>query len=986
MELGLIRKVDLDLEMQQSYLDYAMSVIVSRALPDARDGLKPVQRRILYAMYDMGLRAESTYKKSARIVGEVLGKYHPHGDMAVYESMARMAQDFSLRYMLVDGQGNFGSVDGDPPAAMRYTEARLAAPAMEMLNQIDKDTVDFTPNFDQSLAEPVVLPAAIPNLLVNGATGIAVGMATNIPPHNLAEVIDALHYMLQAWEKLEDINVEDLLHFIQGPDFPTGGVILQEAGAEGLMSAYGTGRGKITVQARAHLEEMVRGRNRIIVTELPYQVNKASLIERIAELVRGGSLDGVADLRDESDRQGMRIVIELSKTADPEKILRDLYKHTPMQTTYGINLLALVDGEPRLLGLKQALRVYLEHRLVIIRRRSEFDLARAKARAHILEGLLIALHFLDEVIAIIRGSPDAEQARLRLIKRFKLSELQAQAILDMQLRRLASLERKKIEQEHKELTVQIKDLETLLKSPKKMRQVVDEELVAMKQAYGDRRRTLIMRLKEGARTSSFLTTTDITPAQEVWVAVTADGCISRTLDDNAPPVAGRDAPRWLLHTNTHHTLYLVSESGMAAAVPVHSVPEAGTLAEGVAVAKVSPLPNDENLAGMFALPSRVSEDTPLYVLTVTRAGLVKKSQVDELPGPSAHAFVLSKVNDGDQLSAVLITDGTSDLLLATARGMAIRFNEVEIRPMGLIAAGVGGIKLAAEDQVIAGEMLARDAQVLLVTSNGRSKRIPAKDYPVQGRYGQGVVTWKLLKDAFVAGMVIGKPGQHVLVHFQNGLVRDLRLEQAPLTNRASQGTALAWLKAEDRILSLTRLPAGSTGPIETAAVPHKRTPPDVKITGRGDGHPIVPGNTTKIVQQPDKKTTHVATQLPLLDGADQKSIHPKPNQKLSGVKKSVQKAIPTGKSVNIEKPVRKGLKTTPLPAEQPPKAAKTIKKSSEKLTPKPAIARKPPNQAVEKPVAGKQPPTKAGIKPLTVKKSTPTPGRKTSPAKPVKRK
>ncbi|MEL7643833.1 MAG: DNA gyrase subunit A, partial [bacterium] len=439
MDLGLVKKVDIDQEMQQSYLDYAMSTIVARALPDARDGLKPVQRRILFAMYDMGIRADSAYKKSARIVGEVLGKYHPHGDMAVYEAMARMAQDFSMRNMMVDGQGNFGSVDGDPPAAMRYTEARLRQLAIDMLAQIDRDTVDFIPNFDGTLQEPLVLPAAIPNLLVNGGTGIAVGMATNIPPHNLGEVVDALVYMLKEWHRLDDVSITDLMKYIKGPDFPTGGIILMEGEENALLSAYATGRGKINVRGKVMMEEMVKGRSRLIITELPYMTNKSSLIERIAELVREGNLEGIADLRDESDRQGMRIVIEMNKAADAEKIIRDLYQRTPLQSTFGINMLALVDGEPRLLTLKQALKVYIEHRMTVIRRRSEYDLERARQRMHILEGLRVALNHLDEIIALIRNSPDADQAKTRLMKRYRLSDLQAQAILDMPLKRLAAL-------------------------------------------------------------------------------------------------------------------------------------------------------------------------------------------------------------------------------------------------------------------------------------------------------------------------------------------------------------------------------------------------------------------------------------------------------------------------------------------------------------------------------------------------------------------
>src|SRR5512146_483676 len=616
MDLGLIRKIDIDTEMQQAYLDYAMSVIVSRALPDARDGLKPVQRRILYAMYDMGIRADSTYKKSARIVGEVLGKYHPHGDAAVYEAMARMAQDFSMRTMLVDGQGNFGSVDGDPPAAMRYTEARLASPALDILADLNKNTVDFTPNFDDTLAEPSVLPSAIPNLLVNGATGIAVGMATSIPPHNLGEIVDALVYMLNHWEKLDDIDIDQLMEFVQGPDFPTGGLILEQADEEGLEAAYGSGRGRVTVQAQAHIEAMGSGKNRIIVTELPYTVNKSSLIERIAELARSGHLEGLTDLRDESDRQGMRIVIELSKNADPDVVLRELYKRTPMQTTFGINLLALVDGEPRTLTLKQALRVYIDHRLIVIKRRAEFDLEKARQRAHILEGYLVALKNLDEVISLIRSAPDAETARGKLMKRYKLTEAQATAILDLQLRRLAALERKKIETEYKETTALIKELEKLLKSAKLMRGVVADELLKIKSAYGDRRRTQIVNLKKGGKPGAASTGAD-QRTQSVWITVTADGMVARTHDDKQPRHSGHDAPRWLVKASTVDTVYFVSRLGKAAAVAVHVIPPVDAGGSGHAAAhggapfhRVSPLTETDTLATVFALPARRTDYPP----------------------------------------------------------------------------------------------------------------------------------------------------------------------------------------------------------------------------------------------------------------------------------------------------------------------------------------------------------------------------------------
>lgn len=804
MELGLVRKIDIDHEMQQAYLDYAMSTIVARALPDARDGLKPVHRRILYAMYDMGLRPDSAYKKSARIVGEVLGKYHPHGDAAVYDAMARMAQDFSMRCLLVDGQGNFGSIDGDPPAAMRYTEARLTTPAMDLLADIHKSTVDFIPNFDDTLSEPLVLPAAFPNLLVNGATGIAVGMATSIPPHNLSEVINACVYLLEHWEKMDDIPVEHLMRFIQGPDFPTGGVILQQQGEEGLESAYGSGRGRVTVQARAHIEEMERGKSRIIVTELPYTVNKAGLIERIAELARDGHLEGLSDLRDESDRQGMRIVIELTKNADPEKVLAELYKRTPMQQVVSIILLALVDGEPRMLSLKQALRVYLEHRLTVIRRRSEHDLEKARQRAHILEGYLVALKYLDEVIELIKKSPDVETARTRLMKRFKLTEMQANAILEMQLRRLAALERKKIEAEYKETLALIKELEALLKSPKKMRGLAAEELLRVKAAYGDRRRTQIVSYKAGKQRQAPLTTTQLLPEQTVYVGVTADGLVARMLDDKPPRLSGSDAPRWLARVTTHDTLYLVSENGKAAAIAVHTLPQSEKLSEGALWHKVSPLKADDRLAFVFALPSQKSALSPeTYALTVTRGGMVKKTPISELPGPSAQTFKLVVVNDGDALGWIALTDGKREIALATAQGMGIRFSEEEVRPMGLVAAGVNGIKLGIGDEVVGMQTLPTDGDLFLVTSNGKAKRLAQNDFPAQGRYGKGVILWELPKGVKLAGLALGKPNTIVTLHLLKAAPKMTRLDAAPLRKRSAvRGETVVDVKAGDAVTGL----------------------------------------------------------------------------------------------------------------------------------------------------------------------------------------
>jgi DNA gyrase subunit A len=805
MELGLVRKIDIDSEMQQAYLDYAMSVIVARALPDARDGLKPVQRRILYAMYDMGIRADTAYKKSARIVGEVLGKYHPHGDAAVYETMARLAQDFSMRTMLVDGQGNFGSVDGDPPAAMRYTEARLAPPALDILADLNKDTVDFIPNFDDTLTEPSVLPAAIPNLLVNGATGIAVGMATSIPPHNLGEIVDALVYMLDRWEKLDDIDVDQLMEYVQGPDFPTGGVIIQEKGDEDIEAAYGSGRGRVTVQANVHTEEMERGKSRIIVTELPYQVNKSSLIERIAELAREGHLDGLSDLRDESDRQGMRIVIELTKNVEPETVLRELYKRTPMQSTFSINLLALVDGEPRTLTLKGALRVYIEHRLDVIKRRAEFDLDKARARAHILEGYLVALKNLDEVINLIRNAADVDTARAKLMKRFKLTELQATAILDLQLRRLAALERKKIETEYKEMTGLIHDLEGLLKSPKRMRGVVADELLKVKEAYGDRRRTQIVNLKKGAKTAKMLTATDLLPEQLVWIGVTADGLVARTHEDKQPKHSGHDAPRWLVKASTTDTIYFVSKSGKAAAVAVHVIPESEKLTEGPMFYKVSPLTENDTLAAVFALPSKRS-DVPAEtcIITTTRFGLVKKSLISELPGPSAQTFTLVKVNEGDRLGWVGLTDGgKKDILLVTAQGMAIRFGEEDVRPMGLVAAGVNGIKLDDKDEVIGMEILPAEGEVFLLASDGKAKRIEQKEFPSQGRYGKGVKAWDLPNKVRLAGVVTDKSNHMGTIHLSKGAPKSTRLDAAAIRKRAAtKGDPVVEVKPGEEAVSI----------------------------------------------------------------------------------------------------------------------------------------------------------------------------------------
>lgn len=804
MDLGMIRKVDIDSEMQQSYLDYAMSVIVARALPDARDGLKPVQRRILYAMYDMGIRHDSAYKKSARIVGEVLGKYHPHGDMAVYEAMARLAQDFTMRYPLVDGQGNFGSIDGDPPAAMRYTEARLAAFSVELLSQIDRDTVDFIRNFDDTLDEPLVLPASIPNLLINGASGIAVGMATNIPPHNLVEVVDAMVYMLQRWDKLDDINIETLMNFIKGPDFPTGGIILQEKEENQLQSAYATGKGRVILRGRVHTEEMSRGRNRLIITELPYMVNKSSLIERIAELVRDGRLEGIADLRDESDRQGMRIVIELKQGVDQEDLLRSLYAHTPMQTTFGINTLALVDGEPRLLTLKQSLRIFLEHRLIVIRRRTEFDLKQAKERAHILEGLRIAIRHLDEIIRLIRSSKDSDQAKEKLIKKYKLSIIQAQAILDMPLKRLAALERKKIEDEYRELSQKIKELEGLLRSARKIRQVAIDELLLVKGNYPDRRKTQIVSLGKGKK-AELLMATELTPPVETWVSITPDGLIGRSRPAGYPKPSSKTLPFHLKITTTHSTLYLAQGNGLTAALATHTLPEAEHLNDGIPLNRASPFENQNVPSVMIAIPAGDKDSTSKYIVTVSKMGLVKKSLLGELPGVSSQLFPLSKINTGDSLVSAFITNGDQQILLITRKGMAINFHESEARPMGLIASGVNGIKLGLGDEIVHAATLDDNDQIVMIDSSGCCWRIQGGEYPSQKRYGRGVSACKIAPGINIVKAITGSMNHIFYIYLKSGSLVSIKDNEIDIGKRTRKGQPFVTLKpgdAIDRVLAI----------------------------------------------------------------------------------------------------------------------------------------------------------------------------------------
>jgi DNA gyrase subunit A len=810
MEVGIVRQVDIDQQMQEAYLDYAMSVIVSRALPDVRDGLKPVHRRILYAMYDMRLHATQPYKKSARIVGEVLGKYHPHGDAAVYDAMVRMAQDFSMRAPLVDGQGNFGSIDGDPAAAMRYTEARMAALASEMMIDIDKDTVDFVENFDGSLVEPTVLPTKVPNFLVNGAAGIAVGMATSVPPHNLGEVCDALIFMIDRQVKNKEVSVDDLLNFIKGPDFPTGGIIYRysekgkEEGEDLLKSAYAVGRGRITVQAKVHVEEMSRNRHRLVITELPYQTNKANLTEKIAELARDGKIEGLTDLRDESDRQGMRLVVEMTRTVEPMKVLKQLFRMTPLQSTFSINMLCLVDGEPRLLPLRRALQLFIEHRQEIITRRTRYELDQAKNRAHILEGLLTALNNLDEVIALIRKSRSAETARTNLCKQFNLTVVQATAILDMPLRRLAALERKKIETEHKEVLQRIKYLEGLLKTPKKILEVIKEELTELKTKYDTPRRTLI--IDQAADKDNPITTDELVPDEAVIVAISQSGQICRwPVEEGLEPGRGRqkDALRVAVPASTRDTLYLFTTTGRALIIPMHQVPPGAAPGDGPHL-KEFHLNSKEMVVAGLALAN--GDDLPGYLFLVSRSGRVKRITLNDLYAVRGLETVVMGFDNGDTLLDAFATPGEGEVILVSAQGQAIRFSEEDVRPMGLPAAGVWGMKLAKGDELVGAGPIKPRGDLVTVTEQGIGKRTDLSDYPTQGRYGQGVINMKVTKKSgpVVAATTLNASDRVMLVS-QKGNNKTIYARALPKLGRNQQGKELIAIRGRDKMACLVTL-------------------------------------------------------------------------------------------------------------------------------------------------------------------------------------
>lgn len=799
---GRILPVNLEQEMRNSYIDYAMSVIVSRALPDVRDGLKPVHRRILYAMQEAGMTSGKPYKKSARIVGEVLGKYHPHGDRSVYDAIVRMAQDFSMRYMLADGHGNFGSVDGDPPAAMRYTEVRMARIAELMLQDIDKDTVDFVPNYDESLKEPSVLPSKFPELLVNGTSGIAVGMATNIPPHNMSEVIDGVLMLIDN----PDASVEELMTVIKGPDFPTGGLIM---GTTGIRDAYTTGRGSVKMRAKAHIETMSNGKPRIVVTELPYQVNKARLIEKIAELARDKQIEGITDLRDESDRKGMSIVIELRKDINPDIMLNQLYKHTQLQDTFGVIMLALVDNQPRILTLKQVLHYYIQHQEDVITRRTRYELSKAEARAHILEGLTIALDHLDAVITTIRESQTADIARNALMDGFKLSEKQAQAILDLRLQRLTGLEREKIEEEYQEVLKKIEWLKSVLADESKIMTIIKEELTAVKEKYGDARRTTI------TYDMSEMSEEDLIADEDVVLTISHNNYIKRMKLDtyNKQNRGGQgilgmstkegDFVENILITTTHHTILFFTSRGRVHYLKAYQIAEASRQARGTALINLLKLDNGEKITAVL----QVREYNPAkFLFMATRKGIVKKVQLSEFNTSRKLGVIALKLDDDDELIGVKQTDGQKQIVIGTRNGYAIIFDEEEVRSMGRIARGVKGIKLRDGDEVVGMDTIKRDSEILTVTAGGYGKRTKVEEYTTHHRGAMGVINLRVTeKTGEVIGLKVVRDGQELMLISTNGIIIRTGLDKISVIGRASQGVIIMKTAEDDKVASMAIL-------------------------------------------------------------------------------------------------------------------------------------------------------------------------------------
>ena len=799
---GKVVPVNLEQEMRNSYIDYAMSVIVARALPDVRDGLKPVHRRILYAMQEAGMGSNKPYKKSARIVGEVLGKYHPHGDISVYDAIVRMAQDFSMRYMLADGHGNFGSVDGDPAAAMRYTEVRMSKISELMLQDIDKETVDFVPNYDESLKEPSVLPAKFPQLLVNGTSGIAVGMATNIPPHNMNEVIDGVLMLLDN----PDTTIEELMTVIKGPDFPTAGLIL---GTQGIREAYTTGRGVIKMRAQAHIETMSNGKPRIIVTELPYQVNKARLVEKIAELVRDKAIEGITDLRDESDRNGMRVVIDLRRDANADVILNQLYKHTQLQDSFGVIMLALVDGRPRILNLKEVLYYYVKHEEDVITKRTKYELAKAEARAHILEGLTIALDHLDAVITTIRESRTADIARAALMEGFDLSEKQAQAILDLRLQRLTGLEREKIEEEYQEVLKTIEWLKSVLADEGKIRQIIRDELTEVKSKYGDERRTRI------TIDVSSMNVEDLIAEEDVVVTLTHNNYIKRM-----PITSYRNQKRGgrgvtgmgtkeadfvenMLITTTHHTILFFTNRGRVYHLKAYEIAESSRQAKGTAIINLLPIESGEKITAVIPIKHFKPER---FLFMATKKGIVKKTNLTDFDTARKGGLIAITLDEDDELIGVKKTNGERYVILGTRQGISIAFAEDDVRAMGRVARGVRGIRLNDGDEVIGMDNLKRDAEVLTVTAEGFGKRTPTAEYRLQSRGGKGIINLKVTKKTgVVVGLKVVQPGQELMLITTEGIVIRTDVDDISVISRNTQGVMLMKTESGDKVASLATM-------------------------------------------------------------------------------------------------------------------------------------------------------------------------------------
>ena len=801
---GKILPVYIEDEMQKSYIDYAMSVIIQRALPDVRDGLKPVHRRILYAMQEAGMASNKPYKKSARIVGEVLGKYHPHGDSSVYEAIVRLAQDFSTRYLMVDGHGNFGSVDGDSAAAMRYTEVRMAKIAEMMLEDIEKETVDFVPNYDESLKEPSVLPSKVPALLINGSAGIAVGMATNIPPHNLSEVVNGLVMLIDN----PDAEIPQLMTAIKGPDFPTGAAIL---GTDGIRSAYNTGRGVVKIRAKAEIEPMQKGKHRIVVTEIPYQVNKARLIENIAQLVKDGVVEGITDLRDESDRRGMRIVIELKSDVVPDVILNQLYKHTQLQSSFGIIMLALVNGQPRILNLKQILEYYLAHQKDVITRRSRFELAKAQDRAHILEGLKIALDNLDAVIHTIRNSATADIAKTSLMEKFNLSQRQAQAILDMRLQRLTGLERKKIDDEYIDVMEQIDWLESVLADESKVMNIIKEDLLLMQKKFGDARRTEI------SIDTSEIDIKDLIAEEDIVVTISHQGYIKRqTLDNFRNQKRGGigktggsgkkidDCAEHLFLSTTHHKILFFTNKGKVYCKEGYEIPEAGRTAKGTAIINVISIEQGEKITAVIPIKEFEADK---FIFMATNRGVVKKTNLELFKNLNKNGLYSINLDDKEELIGVELTDGNSEIVIATKNGIAIRFDEQDVRPMGRTAHGVRGITLNYGDEVVAMDSVAsEECEVLTATEFGMGKRTAVREYPKRTRGGKGVINMKITeKTGAVVGMRVINPEQEIMMITAGGIIIRIDVDQISQYSRNTQGVKLMTLNDDDKVVSLAAI-------------------------------------------------------------------------------------------------------------------------------------------------------------------------------------